>query len=70
VVEATAETQSHTANNNGTSSAGYAIAAISNKGYVGDPTVTINGGSIIGKISNLSDNGETLKAIIEISSKL
>ena len=69
-VTAIAETQSHTANNNGTSTAGYAIAAISNEGYVGDPTVTINGGDIIGKISNLSDNGETLKAIIEISSKL
>ena len=54
-VEATANAQSHTAYNNGASTSGYAIAAVSNPNYAGDPTVTINGGTINGKAIILAD---------------
>ena len=54
-VQANSTTQGHEANNNGTSTSGYAIAAISNSGYVGDPTVTITGGTITGKAIILAD---------------
>ena len=54
-VEATANAQSHTAYNNGVSTSGYAIAAVSNPNYAGDPTVTINGGTINGKAIILAD---------------
>jgi len=57
-VTATADSQGHNANNDGTSTAGYAIAAVSNLGYVGDPKVTINGGTVTGKIDTLEDSGE------------
>ncbi len=60
-VTANATAQSHVANGNGTSTSGYAIAAISNAGYVGDPTVTING-NIVGTVITLADGSETLKA--------
>ena len=55
-VTATATTQSHSVNNNGTSTSGYAIAAIGNNNYVNGPAaVTINSGSVSGKVIILAD---------------
>ena len=63
-VTATATEQSHSINNNGTSTSGYAIAAVNNAGYVGDPTVTISGGTVTGKTVIIADgdklNGATV----------
>jgi len=56
VVAATAQEQSHSAYNNGASTSGYAIAAVSNTSYAGEPTVTISGGTITGKVIILADN--------------
>ncbi|MBR4522886.1 MAG: InlB B-repeat-containing protein, partial [Kiritimatiellae bacterium] len=55
VITATAQTQSHTTNNNGTSTVGYAIASVGNVGYQGEPTVTITGGTIAGQAVVLAD---------------
>ena len=68
VVEATAEEQSHTLSNNGTSTSGYVIAAVGNPAYVGDPAVEITGGTITGTIIALSDTGsEEVGATIAVS---
>ena len=56
-ITATATTQSHSTNNNGTSTVGYAIASVGNAAYPGDPAVTINGGTITGKAIVLAENG-------------
>ena len=56
-ITATATTQSHATNNNGTSTTGYAIASVGNAGYKGEPTVTVNGGTITGKAIVLAENG-------------
>ena len=58
-VQATAATQSHDPNGNGTSTTGYAIAAVGNPGYPGDPTVTITGGTITGTVIKLAESGST-----------
>ena len=67
-VTANAQTQSHTANNNGTSTSGYAIAAISNTGYVGDPTVIINSNGVSGKVIMLVDGNADLNAVVKANS--
>jgi len=54
-VKATASEQSHTPYNNGASTSGYAIAAVSNPNYAGDPTVTINNATIDGKAVIVAD---------------
>ena len=66
IVKATATAQEHNPYNNGPSTFGYAIAAISNKAYVGDPKVTINGGNIAGEIDTLLDDDGTNNAKIEV----
>lgn len=67
-VTATGEV-SHSANNNGTSTVGYAFSAVENNGYAGNPTVTINGGKFVGPINIVVDNEvpETKKASITIT---
>lgn len=63
---ATATTQSHTTNKNGPSTAGYAIAAVNNGSYVGTPTITINGGTVSGKIDTLDDDNAHTNASADI----
>jgi len=55
IVTATATAQDHSAYNNGASTSGYAIAAVSNPNYAGEPVVTITGGTITGKAIILAD---------------
>lgn len=55
VITATANEQTHEIKNNATSTSGYAIAAVTNSGYAGT-VITINGGTISGKIVSLEDN--------------
>ena len=69
-VEATAQAQTHTANNNGTSTSGYAIAAVENGGYQGDASVEINGGFITGPIVVEKDSDASWKPSISISGGL
>lgn len=54
-IKATATEQSHTAYNDGASTSGYAIAAVNNPGYAGEPKVEINGGEITGVAIILAD---------------
>ena len=54
-VTATATEQTHSAYNNGASTSGYAIAAVSNPNYAGEPTVEIKGATINGKAIILAD---------------
>ena len=56
-ITATATTQSHSTNNDGTSTSGYVIAAIGNPAYVGEPVVVVTGGEIAGTLTALSDTG-------------
>lgn len=72
VITATSEDEpSHTLNNNGTSTVGYAIAAVGNPAYLGDPSVKISGGTITGTIIALSDDGSAeVGATIAVSSGL
>ena len=63
-VAATAQEQTHSAYNNGASTSGYAIAAVSNTSYAGEPTVTISGGTIVGKVIILADNDAANAGII------
>ena len=58
-VKATSATQSHATNNDGTSTTGYAIAAVGNAVYANNATVEIAGGTIDGTVINLSENGAT-----------
>ena len=53
-VKATATTQSQNSNNDGTSTTGYAIAAVNNSGYKGTVTVDING-SVTGAVAYVED---------------
>ncbi len=71
-ITATATEQSHITNNNGTSTSGYAIAAVGNSAYVGDPTVTINGGSTISgtAITLAENNSENYGTITATSSDI
>lgn len=55
VITATANEQTHEIKNNATSTSGYAIAAVTNSGYAG-ALITVNGGTISGKIVSLEDN--------------
>ena len=53
-VTATAPTQSQESNTNGTSTTGYAIAAVNNSSYNGSVNVTINGG-VTGAVAYVED---------------
>lgn len=53
---ATAEKTSHKANGNGTSTRGYAIAAVENAGYAGSPQIIVSGGDIVGPVELVKDN--------------
>lgn len=53
---ATAEETSHKANGNGTSTRGYAIAAVENAGYAGSPQINVSGGNIVGPVELVKDN--------------
>ena len=46
---------SHGANNNGTSSRGYAIAVVENPGYIGAPSAVIQNGDFVGAMGILKD---------------
>ncbi len=46
---------SHSANNNGTSSRGYAIAVVENPGYIGKPSAVIENGVFVGAMGILKD---------------
>ena len=71
VITATATEQSHTGNNNGTSTSGYAIAAVGNPNYVGDPAVNINGGTINGIVIELAEyNSNTYGQIVAYSNEI
>ncbi len=64
-IRATADTQSHVENNNGCSTSGYAIAAVSNQNYhSGDPSVEITGGTISGKVSSIADSKGDTKIVV------
>ena len=60
---------SHSKNNDGTSTSGYAIAAVENSGYKGNPVVTISNGSFYGPVAILEDDAVEAgkKASITIS---
>ena len=60
-------TPSHSANGNGTSSVGYAIAAVENNGYGGNASVTIENGHYHGPIGVLIDNETERHSMISIS---
>ena len=60
-------TPSHEANGNGTSSVGYAIAAVENDGYGGNASVTIENGHYHGPIGVLIDNETERHSMISIS---
>ena len=66
-VKATAPAQTHTANNNGTSTVGYAIAAVNNSGYKGNVSVTIEG-YVSGKVAYVDDTEVTTAAVVTIAS--
>ena len=67
-VKATATDQTRSTNNNGPSTSGYAIAAVSNDAYVGAPTVTIAGGIVEGKAITLADGTAENKGIVTATS--
>ena len=50
---------SHGANNNGTSSRGYAIAVVENPGYIGAPSAVIQNGDFVGAMGILNDGEES-----------
>ena len=62
-------TVSHEKNNDGTSTSGYAIAAVENSGYKGGAQVTISSGSFTGPIAIIEDDtvAASEKASISIS---
>ena len=68
VIKATASVD-QSENNNGTSTRGYAIAAVNNQNYAGGAKITIASGYYTGPIAVLTDNEvvEGKKATIEIS---
>lgn len=55
-IEATSDVVNSKENNNGCSTSGYAIAAVNNNNYKGNATVTISGGTVVGKMAVISDN--------------
>ena len=65
LVKATAEEQSHTPYNNGASTKGYAVAAVNNTDYAGQPIVTITGGTVIGKAIILADGEAEHNAVVK-----
>ena len=58
-ITATAEATGHTANNNGTSTTGYALTAVNNPAYAGYPLVTINGGTFMGPVAIVDDDSDS-----------
>ena len=68
-VEATATSVSHNPNSNGCSTSGYAIVAVENSAYKGNPKFNISGGTYIGPIAIISDNTveDSKKASISIT---
>ncbi len=61
---------SHGANNNGTSSRGYAIAVVENPGYIGAPSAVIQNGEFVGAMGILKDgevSAENKKGSLAIS---
>lgn len=66
IIKATGELQ-HTENNNGTSSDGYAIAAVENENYAGEPSIHISSGYYTGPVAVLRDNDITEEKVAVIS---
>ena len=68
-VEATATSVSHDPNSNGCSTSGYAIVAVENSAYKGNPKFSISGGTYIGEIAVITDNTveDSKKASINIT---
>lgn len=60
-------TPSHQKNNDGTSTSGYAVAAVENSGYIGGAIVTISGGSFYGPVEVIIDDEATNKATITVT---
>lgn len=66
-ITATAPTQTHSAYNNGASTSGYAIAAVSNAGYAGQPVVTIDGNvAITGQVIYIADNDAANNGVVQV----
>ena len=60
-------TVGHTANSNGPSTSGYALAAVNNKAYKNGPaTINVNGGNINGKVAIETDDDAEGNASISI----
>lgn len=55
-VTATAEETSHSANSNGCSTSGYALAAVANESYQGNVNITVSGGKVIGQVAKVVDD--------------
>jgi len=68
VITATAQEQTHTASNDGTSTAGYAIAAVGSKSYQGEPAITVTGGTINGVAVVLADSADVENGTITATS--
>ncbi len=69
-VEATATSVSHDPNSNGCSTSGYAIVAVENSAYKGNPKFNISGGTYIGPIAIIYDDNnveDSKKASISIT---
>lgn len=68
VITATAQEQTHTASNDGTSTAGYAIAAVGSKSYQGEPAIMVTGGTINGVAVVLADSADVENGTITATS--
>jgi len=67
-IMATATKTSHETNNNGTSTSGYAIAAVENSNYKGEGNFTITGGTINGEVAVVKDiETESWEPVISIT---
>ena len=66
-IKATADKTNHSVNNNGTSTSGYALAAVENSGYKGTATIQIENGRITGPVAVVSDNDVTADKAASIS---
>lgn len=58
-ITATAESTAHTRDDSGTSTTGYALVAVNNKGYAGHPAVTVTGGTFTGVVAIVDDDQDT-----------
>lgn len=66
-VTATAGSTSHNTSNDGTSTSGYALAAVENTNYKGNADFTISGGTFTGPVAVVKDNAATWNPSFAIS---